>query len=93
MITQAHVVSNHLVAQANRGVWPQHNASTLASKICDFLRMNGHTFNGSKVDEDPQIFLYEVFNMLDAMGVIDKEKLVPYQLKDVAQVWFGKGRD
>ena len=33
--------------------------------------------------------------MIDAMGVtpIDKEELVPYQLKDVAQVWFRKGRD
>ncbi|XP_049348224.1 uncharacterized protein LOC125812798 [Solanum verrucosum] len=57
--------------------------------------MNLPTFYGSKVDEDPQNFIDEVFRYLDAMGVTPREKadLASYQLKDVAQVWFEQWRD
>ncbi|XP_049360185.1 uncharacterized protein LOC125824884, partial [Solanum verrucosum] len=65
------------------------NASTTASRISYFTRMNPPTFFGSKVEEDQQGFINEVFKVLEAMGVSSQEKaeLAAYQLKDVAQVW------
>ena len=54
MMTQAHVINNHVVAQANLGVGPQPNASFPASSIKDFMRMNPPTFHCTKVDEDPK---------------------------------------
>ena len=56
--------------------------------------MNPPTFHGTKVYEDPQDFIYEVFKVVDAMDVTPREKaeLVDYQLKDVAQVWFEQWR-
>ncbi|WMV24828.1 hypothetical protein MTR67_018213 [Solanum verrucosum] len=75
-------------------VWVQvkSNASTTASRIRDFTRMNSPTFFASKVEEDPQRFIDELFKVLEAMGVSSQEKaeLVAYQLKDVAQVWYGQ---
>ena len=58
------------------------------------MRMNPHTFHGTKVCEYPQGLIDEVFKVVDAMGVTRREKteLAAYQLKDVAQVWFGKCR-
>ena len=66
------------------------NASTTASRIRDFTRMNPPTFFGSKVEEDPQGFIDEVFKVLEAMSVSSQEKveLAAYQLKGVAQVWY-----
>ncbi|KAK4731662.1 hypothetical protein R3W88_024650 [Solanum pinnatisectum] len=57
--------------------------------------MNPPTFYGSKVDEDPQGFIDEVFKVLDAMGVSPQEKaeLAAYQLKDVAQVWYEQWKE
>ena len=52
MASQAHVVNNHFVAQSNQGVGPQPNASTPASRIWDFIRMNPPTFHSTKMDED-----------------------------------------
>ena len=69
MMTQAHVVSNHVVDQANLEAEPQPNSSIPASRICDFVRMNPHTFHVTKMDEDPQGFIDEVFKGVDDMGV------------------------
>lgn len=74
MTTQAHVVNNHFVAQANKEGVPQPNASTPVSTIRDFMRMNPPTFHGTKVDEDPQGFIDKVFKVVDAMGVTPREK-------------------
>ena len=74
MIDKSHVVNNHFVAQANQGVGPQPNASTPASRIWDFTRMNPPTFHGTKVDEDPQGFIAMFFKVVDAMGVTPREK-------------------
>ena len=50
--TQAHVITNHVLAQANLGVGPQPqpNASAPTSRIWNFMRMIPHTFRGTKVD-------------------------------------------
>ena len=37
--------------------------------------MNPPTFYGSKVEEDPQEFLVEVYKVLYAMGVTSSEKV------------------
>ena len=50
------------------------NAKTTASRIRDFIRMNSLTLFGSKVEEDSQGFIDEVFKVLHAMGVSSQEK-------------------
>ena len=57
-------------------------------RIRDFMRMNPPTFHGSKVTQDSQGFIDEIFKKVDAMGLTPRERreLVTYQLKDVSQV-------
>ena len=52
-------------------------------------------FFGSKMNENPQDILDEVYKILYTMGVICNEKvdLASYQLKDVAQTWYNQWRD
>ena len=45
------------------------NANTTTSRIKDVTRMNPPIFFGSKVEVDPQFYIDEEFNVLDAMGV------------------------
>ncbi|WMV23165.1 hypothetical protein MTR67_016550, partial [Solanum verrucosum] len=81
-----------MTAQANRDMGPRVNAyeSTVASRLRDFVRMNPPIFLGSRIGEDPQGFLDEIYKIVDAMGVSSREKakLASYQLKEVAQIWY-----
>lgn len=54
------------------------------------MRMNPLKFHGSKVYEDPQEFIGEVYKIVEIIGISSKEKdeLVAYKLKGVSQVWF-----
>ena len=56
--------------------------------------MNPPTLHGTKVDEDPQGFIDEVFKVVDAIDETPREKaeLASYQLNEVAQVCFEKWR-
>ena len=62
----------------------------MASCLRDFSRINPPNFYGSKVDENPQEFIDEVYKILYAMGVSSSEKveLAKYQLKDMDQTWY-----
>lgn len=57
--------------------------------------MKPTTSCGSKVEEDPQEFIYEIYNILLATGLSTSEKveLSTYQLKDVSQALFVHWRD
>ena len=52
-------------------------------------------FFGSKLNEDPQDFLDEIYKILYVMGVnsIEKDELASYQLKDVSQTWNTQWKD
>ena len=62
----------------------------MASRLRNFTRINLPTFYVSKVEEDPQEFIDEIYNILYVMGLSTSEKddLATYQLKDVAQTWY-----
>ncbi|XP_049358702.1 uncharacterized protein LOC125823361 [Solanum verrucosum] len=66
-----------------------------AYRIREFLRMNHPEFSGSKVEEDPNGFIDEVYKTLAIMGVTSREKaeLAAYQLKDFTQIWYEQCKD
>lgn len=57
--------------------------------------MNPLTFYGSRVDEDPQEFVDEVYKILFAMGLStsEKDELSIYKLKDVDKTWHVQLRE
>ena len=61
-------VARHISVQVNP------NASTTTSRIRDFTRMNPLTFSVSKVEEDQQELIDEVFKVVDVMGVTSQGK-------------------
>ena len=78
-----------MMIQGNRDIDPRphQQVTTMASCLRVLSLMNPLTFYGSKVDEEPQEFINEVYNILYTMGMSSSEKaeLSTYQLKDVAQ--------
>ena len=74
MTTQAHVVNNHFMAQANQGDRPHQTGSTPVSRIRYFIGSNPPTFQGTKRDDYPQGVIDEVFIVVDVMDVTPREK-------------------
>ncbi|XP_049391309.1 uncharacterized protein LOC125855610 [Solanum stenotomum] len=79
-----------MTGQANKDVGPRLNESTLASRRRDFVWMNPPIFLSSRIGEDPQELLDEIYKIVDPMGVSSREKveLASDQLKEVPQIWF-----
>ena len=64
---------------------PHQEVTAMASHLRDSNWMNPSTFYRSKVEEEPQEFIDEVYKILLAMGlsISEKSKLTTYQLNDV----------
>jgi len=81
-----------VTAQSNRGVTVSVNPNmcTTTSRVREFTRMNPIEFYGSRVEEDHQEFVDEVYKVLMIVGVtlVEKAELAAHQLKSVAQIWF-----
>ena len=79
-----------MTSETSRDMGPREifNENTPSSRLRDFVRINHHIFLGSRVGEDSQEFLDEVYKIEHGMGFTYREKveLSSYQLKDVAQV-------
>ena len=80
MNTQVQVIATQaqvMAAQTNSRFGPrvQENASTTASRLRDFTSTNQPMFFGSKVNEDPQDFIDEVYKILYAMGLTLNERM------------------
>ena len=65
-----------MTTQANRDIAPRphYQVTTMDFRLRDFTWMNPPTFYGSKVDEDPQEFLDDVYKVLYDVGVNSSEK-------------------
>ncbi|XP_069150302.1 uncharacterized protein [Solanum lycopersicum] len=79
MITQAQAATlqaQSIMTQHNRDVAPRphYQVTTMDFRLRDFTWMNPPTFYGSKVDEDPQEFLDDVYKVLYDVGVNSSEK-------------------
>ncbi|WMV45622.1 hypothetical protein MTR67_039007 [Solanum verrucosum] len=71
------------------------NVGTTSSRVRDFTRMNPLKFYGSKVEEHPQEFIDEVYNVMLIMGVTQEKKaeLAAYQLKGLPTILLNQWKE
>uniref|UniRef100_M1D8K8 Gag-pol polyprotein n=1 Tax=Solanum tuberosum TaxID=4113 RepID=M1D8K8_SOLTU len=91
------VLAQAMKARANREVVvPMNpNVGMSASRVRDSTTMNPPEFHGSKVEEDRQEFIDEVYKLLMIMGVtlMEMVELAAYQLKCVSQIWYNQWKE
>ena len=65
----------------------------MTSRLSESTRMSPFMFFGSKMIEDPQDFIDEVYNILYVIGLTlnEKDELASYQLKAIAQIGTPNG--
>ena len=51
------------------------NVGTTTSRVRDFTKINPSDYNGSKVEEDPQELIDEVYTILMIIGVTTVKKV------------------
>ena len=59
------------------------------------MKMNPPKFIGTKVEEDPQVFVDKMEKILKVMYVDEVEgvELATYQLKDITNQWYADWED
>lgn len=86
------LLSHYLTTHANRGeVSPANPIRGMSStRVGEFLRMNPPEFYSSNVGEDRNVFIYEVYEVLQIMRqyFIEKQESTSYQLTDVHQLLY-----
>ena len=70
------ILARAMRSQEKRDVGPRLTSleSTMTSRLRDFVRISPLTFLGSKVGDDPQAFLDEVYNIFQGMYIYCREK-------------------
>ena len=65
-----------ITSQANLEIipCPHQKVTTMASRLWYFILINPTNFYESKVYEDPEEFIYEVYKIQLAMGLFTSEK-------------------
>ena len=83
-----------MTSQVTREIVPRmlQHTRTMAYRLRDFTRMNPPMFFLSKMDEDTQDFVDDVYKNICAMDVTTRAKvdLSTYKLKDLAQIWYSQ---
>ena len=97
MSTQAQattVQAQAMTSQANWDVAPRVHEQTMVSPLRNFTHMNPSIFYGSKVYEDPQELVDEVYKILCFIRLSSNKnaKLASYKLMDVALTWHVQWR-
>ncbi|KAG5579844.1 hypothetical protein H5410_050471 [Solanum commersonii] len=66
---------------------------TVSTRVWNFTRMNPLEFHGSKVEEDPQELIYEVYKIVGIIGLtsVEKAELATYKLKEA--IWFNQWKE
>ena len=62
----------------------------MSSRFRDFVKLNPPIFLRSKVNEDPQDFLDDIYKVLRLIRVTPREKveLTSYQLRVVSEIFY-----
>ena len=71
-----HLLVQSMTNQNNQQVLAHTNINdrSMATRVCDFVRMNPSMFLGSYVGKDPQKFIHEVDKVFGVMSIIGSDR-------------------